>query len=261
VIYCHGFPASRLEAGLVEEAAERAGVRLIAVDRPGYGLSDYQSGRRLEGWPGDVAALADGLGLEHFAVLGVSGGGPYALACARYLSERLTRVGVVCGLGPLAGSGLLREMAWPARFSFSFMQSLPRTAGIFYRGLAGSLFRRFPAMALEVLTVAEPPADAAVLRRPEVKQRLIASLREAFRQGGRGAALELELLGRPWGFDLEQITLPVLLWHGREDRTVPVGQGEYVAARLPDCRTVFPPGEGHFSLPVLHAESILKALR
>lgn len=261
VIYCHGFPASRLEAGLVEEAAERARVRLIAIDRPGYGLSDYQPGRRLTDWPEDVAAMADGLGLKRFAVLGVSGGGPYALACARHLPRRLTRVGVVCGLGPLAESQLLQVMAWPARFSFSFIRRQPRIARLFFRGAAGSLFKGFPALALEVLTVTEPPADVSVLRRTEVKQRLLASLREAFRHGGRGAALELELLGRPWGFDLEQIAVPVLLWHGREDRTVPVGHGEYVAARLPHCRAAFMAGEGHFSLPVLHAETILKTLR
>src|SRR5688572_28104051 len=99
VVYCHGFPASRLEARLAHEAAKEVGARLIALDRPGYGLSDFQPGRRIGDWPRDVVEAADALGVQRFAMLGVSGGAPYALACAALLPERITALGVVCGLG------------------------------------------------------------------------------------------------------------------------------------------------------------------
>ena len=101
LFYCHGFPASRLEAALLDPSARKAGVRVVAADRPGCGLSDFQPDRRIGDWPGDVVELAGALGIDRFAVVGVSGGGPYALACARKIPQRLTAAAVVCGLGPV----------------------------------------------------------------------------------------------------------------------------------------------------------------
>src|SRR5438046_6812360 len=101
ILYFHGWPGSRIEAQLAAPAARRYNARLIAVDRPGFGMSDFKAHRTLLDWPADVAELADTLGLDRFAVAGVSGGGPYALACARRIPDRLTSVIVVCGLGPM----------------------------------------------------------------------------------------------------------------------------------------------------------------
>src|SRR3954465_14232198 len=103
VLYFHGWPGSRLEGRLADEAARGEGVRLIALDRPGMGLSDYQPRRRLVDWPDDVLQLATALGLERFAVLGISGGGPYAAVCAWKLPEQLTRAEIVSSLAPLDG--------------------------------------------------------------------------------------------------------------------------------------------------------------
>ena len=109
VLYFHGFPGSRIEPALGADDLARTEARLIAIDRPGFGGSTFQPGRRLLDWPNDVASFADSLALDRFACMGVSGGGPYVLACALRLGERLTRAAIVCGVGPLdTADGCLR---------------------------------------------------------------------------------------------------------------------------------------------------------
>src|SRR5215469_1097864 len=105
VLYFHGFPGSRLEARVAADAAARLGLRLLAVDRPGFGQSTFRAGRTVGSWAADVVALADQLALGRFSIVGVSGGAPYALACAALLSDRLARVALVCPLGPLDVAG------------------------------------------------------------------------------------------------------------------------------------------------------------
>jgi pimeloyl-ACP methyl ester carboxylesterase len=260
VLYFHGFPASRLEARLAHEAALRTGVRLVAADRPGSGLSDFLPERTLSDWPVDVTSLAESLGLGRFAILGVSGGGPYAAACACLMPQRLTAVGIVGGLGPLAKAKAGREMQPAARFSFFLARRAPKMTGILYRGMVVPFFRFLPAIPLALLSAGAPPRDREVLQRPGVKRVLLASLAEAFRQGGRGAVQELLLYSRPWGFDPAAIRARVEFWHGERDATVPVSMGRNLAAIIPGCKATFLPEEGHFSLPVDHAEEILRAL-
>jgi pimeloyl-ACP methyl ester carboxylesterase len=125
VLYFHGFPGSRLEAALTEGPATALGARVIALDRPGYGLSDPQLGREIGHWPEDVGQLADHLGLERFAVLGTSGGGPYAMACAARLAERLTHVGLICSLSPLDRPGALTGMPWHMQLGLILGQYRP----------------------------------------------------------------------------------------------------------------------------------------
>lgn len=261
VLYNHGFPASRLEARLVEEEAASLGLRLIAVDRPGFGLSTPQPGRGLLDWPGDIITLADHLGLERFAMLGVSGGGPATLACAVELADRLSAVTIVCGLGPVAEPRLRQGMPWPARFSFGLAHRVPFVAGILFGRLIGPLLKRTPELTLWLLTIAAPAADRRFLERPAIRRRFSDSLREAFRQGGRGAASELILLARTWPFQLARIEIPLELWHGRKDATVPFGHAEHLASRLAAVTCRYFTDEGHFSLPLDHAGAILESLR
>lgn len=130
LMYFHGLPGSRLEAKLTEPTASRVKARVIGVDRPGYGLSDFKPQRALADWPNDVSELANALGLDRFAVLGVSGGGPYALACARKIPARLSAVGVVGGLGPVYQWWAVRDMRWVSRLGFSLARpSLDGRAG------------------------------------------------------------------------------------------------------------------------------------
>jgi pimeloyl-ACP methyl ester carboxylesterase len=258
VLYFHGLPASRLEAGLTDRAAVRLGVRIVAPDRPGFGRSDFQPGRTLADWPEDVGQLADALGLQRFAVLGVSGGGPCAVACACRMPRRLTAAGLVGSLGPIARPALARAMKWPARLSFFAARRWPGIARWLYAEPAGRLLRSRPLLALHLLQVAEP--DRPVLERADIRNLLQESIREAFRCGGRGALEELKLYASEWGLDLARIDCPVHLWHGEKDRTVPVIMGRHLAAAIPNCQARFYRKEGHFSLPVNHMEEILRPL-
>jgi pimeloyl-ACP methyl ester carboxylesterase len=260
VLYCHGFPASRLEARLGDATARALGIRLIAPDRPGFGASDPSAGRRLGDWPGDLASLADHLGLARFHLLGVSGGGPYALACALALRDRLLGVSIVCGLGELAGSDAVGAMGWPERLGVRFCQNLPGLADWVYGRLAGPLFRAHPESIFRLMTSQLPAADHAVLGEPATRASILSSFSEAFRQGGEGAAQELGIYTRPWDIDPTRIGLPVQLWHGEQDSIVPVAMGRAHAAALPACSAHFLPEEGHFSLVVRHMEPILRQL-
>jgi pimeloyl-ACP methyl ester carboxylesterase len=260
VFYFHGFPGSRLEARLADDVAARLGVRLIALERPGFGFSDFKPDRTIFDWPDDVVRIADALGVNRFAAVGVSGGGPYAAACALRIPQRLTVAAIVCGLGPLGDTPngtdrmirnnhliffLGRRLPWLARIS------LWRT---------GYQVRRNPEKMLGHMIGALPVPDKAVLARPEVKATLKENVVEAFRNGSRGAVCELLLYTRPWGFALKDIATRVELWHGEEDRSVPSTMGRYQAQAIPNCRAIFYPGEGHFSLAINHMEEILSSV-
>lgn len=144
VVDCHGFPGSRLEARLTDAAALGLGLRIVAPDRPGYGRSDYQPHRCLADWPRDVVALADALGSSRFAVLGVSGEGPYALACAGRLQARVSRVGIICALGELHAVGQIRGMSPVAAVVLAMARRIPRLTRGPFQGLAGWLLGRRP---------------------------------------------------------------------------------------------------------------------
>jgi pimeloyl-ACP methyl ester carboxylesterase len=260
VIYCHGFPASRKESLLVDAAAKRLRARIIAPDRPGYGLSDWKPERTLPDWPADVAELADALGVERFSVLGVSGGGPYGLALVHQLPHRIKGAALVCPLGPVYQAEAVRPMHPPARFGFTSAQRAPWLMHLVYGGLFGPFMRHRPEVALALLTTAMPAADKLTLGRPEIRAVFCASIREALRPGMRGALLDFVLYSRDWGFRLGDIRLPLTFWHGEADATVPLSHSLLLAAAMPAARVIRRPGEGHFSLPINHADEMLKAL-
>lgn len=259
-IYCHGFPACRYEAGLGEQAARRAGVRLIAADRPGYGRSSRQEGRRIIDWARDVARLADDLDLGRFHLIGVSGGAPFALACAASLGDRVIGTAIVCGMAPIAGRGATRGMLALERLWLGLAGRMPGLTSALLTPGAAALLRRFPYRVLALMRAALPVPDRQVLSDPEVAAVVVESVTEAFARDSRGAAQDLILYTRPWAFSLAQVQGPVDLWHGELDRTVPARMGRELADSLPRCRTHFVPGEGHFSLPVRHMERILGGL-
>jgi pimeloyl-ACP methyl ester carboxylesterase len=259
ILYCHGFPGSRLDGRLAHDEALRLGVRMIAPDRPGYGLSDFQPNRRIADWPRDLAALADHLELNRFALLGISGGAPYAIACAGAIPERITAIGIVCGLGQADRSEFTVDMNRIARVSFAVARAAPALSRLMTRALA-PVMRSNPWLTLRLLAARLPRPDLDVLSRPEVFGKFADSFREALRQGGRGVALDLTLYAQPWTTVVETIRVPGHLWHGEQDTTVPAAMGRRLAAALPDCRACFYPDEGHFSLPVQKLEEILATL-
>ncbi|HFD78879.1 MAG TPA: alpha/beta hydrolase [Gammaproteobacteria bacterium] len=260
LLYFHGLPGSHRECELLAPAARTLDLRVIAVDRPGYSRSSWQPRRRLLDWPRDVSELCDALGLDQVMVLGVSGGAPCALACAHAIPERIAATATVCGLGPVALEALLRDMRWRERLAFRMARRSPALLGILVGQPLSRLARSAPALAIRALALANGDADRRVLAQEGVRRILAATLREALRQGPRGALHEVSLYARPWGFDPATIRLPVQMWHGDADRVVPLSHSRYLAGRLPHASLHVQPGEGHFSLPIRHAATILAAL-
>lgn len=257
-MYCHGWPSSRLEPQAVAEVIRASGLRLVAADRPGYGLSDACPGRRIADWVEDVTQLAEHLGWSRFGVLGVSGGGPYTAACAVRIPDRLTAVVMVCALGPVDDPAATEGMVGLNRRLLAFARNAPWLAQV----LATSCMRLFwghgEQVIPEEIEARLPPADQQVLARREVREALIASSREALRPGPHGAASDGLLYARPWGFRLEEVRVPVRLWHGEQDVVVPPAMGRYIARKLPNCQATFTAEDGHFSLPFGRLGEILR---
>lgn len=260
VLYCHGFPGSRLEARLADRPARELGIRLVAPDRPGLGRSPFLGGRRLGDWPADLAGLADVLGIDRFDLLGVSGGGPYALACGERLADRVRRIAIACGLGEFSGPRATAGMNPAAALGVNLYRYAPALAQRVYLHAIGPLLGRHPEAIFRVLVGAAGPADQAVLADPLVRGAIVASFAEAFHAGAAGPAYELGLFTTAWDIDPARVSVPVQLWHGDADRTVPVAMGRRHAERLPRVEPHFIAGEGHFSLIVRYMRTILAAL-
>jgi pimeloyl-ACP methyl ester carboxylesterase len=242
VFLCHGTPSSRLNRP-DDETTLALGVRLIAIDRPGCGLSDFVPGRTLLDWPTDLAAVADALGIGRFAVVGFSGGGPYVAASAFGLPGRVAAAASVAGAGPvdvpgaLAGVGLYRRTACRlARCAPSLLQ-----AAMWLTNHPG----RNPSRFLDKFTRDLAPLDQAIIARPEIRAKLVATYAESVRQGLRGVALDLAIAMRPWGFDVGAIQCPYFIWHGDDDRSTPMAMAQYLAQNIPHRRTTFLSGAGH----------------
>ena len=253
VIGFHGMPGSRLMMKAFEPAACALGVRLIAPDRPGYGLSDPHPRGTLLTYPKDVLEMAGGLGLNRFAVAGVSGGGPYALACAHELPGRLTAAGVISGIGPLRLPNSTRDMLRMNRIMFTLGRFSPAFAGLLLSRLIKS---SLPSMEKHIQDGTSPTQDLS----PEVFAIMAADQREAIRSGGQGLIFDMKMLWRPWGFKPEDIRARVWLWHGESDTLAPVMLAHVLAQQIPGCRATFYPGEGHTDPLTQHGEEILAKL-
>ena len=258
LIFFHGMPGSRLMAKLGAEAAHKLGVRLIAPDRPGYGLSDFKPGRTFLDWPADVSELSGALGIDRFSVAGVSGGGPYAAVCALKMPERLEAAGIISGVGPFDAPDATAGMSRQNRLLFGAARRVPWLVNA-PMWLMAQGTRRLGDRAIRFMMRAMPEPDRAVLARPEVMAAFMEDAKEAFRNGGRGAAWEAVMYARPWGFRLEEISMPVHLWQGEVDVNVPPTMGRYQAEAIPNCRASFYPNEGHLLL-VDRMEEILGSL-
>ncbi|MBV9230466.1 MAG: alpha/beta hydrolase [Chloroflexi bacterium] len=261
VFYFHGYVGARLEAGAWDKAATQTGVRLIALDRPGFGLSTFQPGRHFLHWPADVVELADHLSLQRFAVIGVSGGGPYALACAFQIPEHLTACGVVCGIAPMELG--TEGMSSSNRLIFSVARRFPwllKTLLWFALGRASQNEAKFKSM-LEKSLKSAPEPDRLTVQNSDIANYVAASTKAGFSQGSKAAALEGKLYANAWDFHLEEIAFNTIsLWHGEKDVNVPIGMARKAASRLPHCQATFYPDDAHLSLPVNHAAEILQVI-
>ena len=241
LVFFHGTPGSRIFARLAAAEARARGIHLLAPERPGYGLSDPQPGRRLRDWLEDMRQLAAALELERFGVLGLSGGGPYAAACAWGLADKVEAAAIVSGVAP--PEALAAGQPWYLRCLAAVVRRPWLTTP--FLAVLPPLLRYQSGLVLAALTRFTPRADRALLASPDIWQLEREGLAEAWRQGVAATATDLSLFTQPWGFPLADIRVPVYLWYGEADRLVPVSQGRYLAERIPKCRARFIPNAGH----------------
>lgn len=256
VLYFHGLHSSRLALYQTPAFFAAHGIRFITVDRPGIGLSSLQRGRTLLDWPADVAQLADALGLTRFAILSMTGGGMYALACAAALPDRLTGVACVSPSAPLDAPGIsvpgaTGKFMWLARYA-------PWALWAVYALLVPRL-RRDPERVYRLLASGASESDLRALAQPASRQMAIASVLEAFRSGYWGEVQEVALATRPWGLRLEEIALAVRLWDGDQNRLIPPYHAQYLAYALPNAQLRILSG-GAYTVIVDHMEEIVREI-
>ncbi len=260
VFYFHGLPGSRLDPTVLDlDELKEAGIRLIACDRPGMGGSDFQPGRRFSQWAADTVALAGALGLEKFAVWGVSGGGGYVLACARLIPERLSAAVIVSGAGPMDSPEARHSMPFMGGLLWWLAARSPRLTTLLFN-LTRPRNLGDPAKTRQQVSRSMPPAEMAFFDKPGRLEAFMTSAVECVRPGVRGMAWDTHLCALPWEFRLEEIRFPVRLLHGEEDRNVPVAVARKVAAAIPGCQASFYPGEGHLSTLGNHLDEVYSTL-
>ncbi|MCP5425288.1 MAG: alpha/beta hydrolase [Gammaproteobacteria bacterium] len=261
IYFMHGFPGSRLQAALVRLKAEQAGVKLIAIDRPGFGRSSFHGKRSILGFAADVEQLADHLGHGRFGVIGVSCGGAYALACAHELLRRVYWVGLLAAIGPLDVPDIRVHQLPFLKVLFA----LARRSAWLARPLLlpdWLMFRAFPLQAVRAVSSILTEPDRKLLNESsEVAGIFGESLTEAYRQGLRGSAQEAHLIATARGFSPADIDIPVDIYQGGLDRHVPPAMGRYLAEQLPRGRFHYFPEEGHLSVFVNRFADLLASIR
>lgn len=195
-----------------------------------------------------MRALADGLGIERFAVVGYSGGGPYAAACAFKIPQRLTAAAMVCSASPFDAPGATQGMARLNRVEFALTRYVPWPLLARLQNAEARATLRDPERAIDQLASVLSEPDRAVLARPAIRQMFRETVVEAYRTGGRGAAWDDVLFAHRWDFRLRDIAMHVYLWQGERDVLVPPTMGRYLASAIPNCHATFCPDEGHLLL-------------
>ncbi|MDX2709619.1 alpha/beta fold hydrolase [Streptomyces sp. PA03-6a] len=245
VLFCHGLADSGLTAYGLAGAARALGLRLIAPDRPGIGGTDARRLPRVVDWAAEAALVLDALEVGSVALLGVSGGGAFAAACASELPDRVRSLLLIAPLGPPAWP--TRGMATGQRASLPIARHAPAFGG-WILGRLATLARRAPGLFLGLATSEMPAGDRRALAEPDAREAFLANYLRAFHRGSWGVAQDLRVLTRPWGFDLESIRVPTSIHHGDADTTVPLQHARRFAAAIPGARLHIHAGQGHFSI-------------
>ena len=230
---------------------------MLTVDRPGIGRSDPKADRTLAEWPSDVEQLADAVGIARFSVIGHSAGGAYALACARFLPDRVVGSAIVAGVPPLDTAVGVRQLA-TARY-WELARDRPAGMRVRYATLA-RVVRAAPALGNRILLRHASAVDRAVIDQPPVRDRVARSMAEAVRQGASGLVDDMAVLLRRWDFRPGEISGKVWLWHGEQDASVPADVTRSYAEQIVRSRSCLVPNEGHFSLPERRTKEILGRL-
>ena len=284
LIFLHGTPSCRLECAEFHKELFERNIRLIAPDRPGFGRSEFLPGRTIGNYAEDIRALAKHLNLDRYALVGGSGGGPYALACARYIhpDEGLSAIGVLAGAGPWECS--LKDVNWNTKLTLYLAKYTPGLMKWLSK-FSLPLPKYPPTGPLEELK-ADPEAEASVekkldayvdtlkgrdleaMQKPETKQCLAATLVESVIQGVEGYAYEAGLYTKPWDFHLEDIKYAsgdkakkLLFIYGTDDANTTLHMGRYMCERVAGSELREEKGETHFTIGIKavdHFDEVLK---
>ena len=258
VFYSHGFPACRIEAAVAHREALAQGITIVAIDRPGFGGSDWSRERRFEDWAKDVSLVADHLAIDHFAILGVSGGTPTAVAAAALLKGRVSSLCLVSGLGPLTAPEALGGFNLANRVLLLLGLRIPWLAGFLIHALA-SMWRAVPATAMVWFGALLPAVDREIVARRDVRIVLAKNIRESLRQGARGAVTEFLLFLTEWRPLLRQIEVPTTIWHGDADTYVPLSMATFLQKEIQGSVFHQVKGGGHFMI-IDRLSSILRSV-
>jgi pimeloyl-ACP methyl ester carboxylesterase len=256
VFFFHGWIGSRLDFGPNDDIARELGIRVIAVDRPGCGSSDFQQDRRLLDWPDDVSEMADALKLGQFAICGHSFGGPYVAACAYRLPDRVTSAAIVAGISPLSFDGATRGMLAPVRLALWLGGHAPVIVRP-YVSLMARMVKRPDSIAKGIGSML--PDDELALLETSRFDGFFENFDEMVKHGSKGAYWDARVFLGEWGFDCADIEMPVSLFYGTADQNVPIQMGEYYRDAIPTTEATFYKDEGHFIM-YSRANEILRSL-
>ena len=260
IFWLHGTPGARRQIPTDARVfAEHENIRLIGLDRPGIGSSTPYQYETVATFADDMRTIADTLGIDKMAIVGLSGGGPYTLACAAAMPERVVAAGVVGGVAPASGPDRIGGglMALGSRVA-----PLLEVAGAPIRLAAMTLIqliRPLAGPAADIYGLMSPPADRRLLARPEIKAMFLDDLLNGSRKQLSAPFYDIVVFARDWGFRLDEVKVPVRWWHGDADHIVPYAHGEHVVARLPDAEFYPMPGESHLG-GLGRAEEILRTM-
>lgn len=253
VIALHGMPNTHLMWKGIDQAARDGNIRLIAPDRAGYGYSTCGLPPTLIDYADDIRGLADALGLGKFVIMGASGGGPYAYACACKLADRLLTAVILSSMPPLFQTRYAAQMESMNRLVFRLGKISPVLTSFL---LTTMLRTSLPSMRKHAQQHTSPSPDIP----PAVFAVLTEDLTEVVRSSRKGIASDLRLYWRAWGFNFEDIPTRVLLWHGEADTLSPIAAAHQIAAHLPNCEPHFCPNEGHVEPLTKHIEEVFGRL-
>jgi pimeloyl-ACP methyl ester carboxylesterase len=260
VLYFHGSPGSRLEGLIFDAECKQRGLRLVAVDRPGMGASDFTGGHTWGELAADTAALADHLGIDTFSVVGYSGGGTMAQACAYALPERVERAILIGSWAPVYAEPALFAMLAPLdRFFYNVGKRIPALFNLPFAMFLISARYMSPEAFFNSIKSSMSEADREAIQDPAMAQLLHQDMVEAFAQGVRGPGYDALIQYRDWGFAIEEIGVPVHILHGTEDKFAPYCFAEYLQAHIQGASLHTYPGDGHFAIHTRFGE-LLEAL-
>ncbi len=268
VLALHGAPASRIMFDVTDAAAKKLTLQIYCPERPGYGVTPKDEAPTLETRVADLEAIADRLGLQRFAVLGVSGGGPYAVALAARLGRRVNGLALVSPMGPIAqfmaakrAGTIGSEYGSVPRGHRLFFLELPKRKRllVLQAGIGARAFKAAPNSFAKIFAQLLSRSDTKVLSQPHVEKSLVAMTLEALRHGVGGGMADLTIFSRPWPVHFERITAPAILFQGTADRIVPVPVSVWLADLIPNCRFELREGAGHFWV-YDHVGEVLKSL-